>query len=297
MLPSNIVLTCLSSAIIQLVEHMVFFHCFRDGKCEWLDGGLRGFVAQFNEAFGKDYDLSKCPDIYDRTRKQPEVLLESKSLNYQPVVIERKKVVYPDKYYEKHRLSHDFFACFRALYEKELEPHLHKGMYELRIGEDALGSYTKRKLPVLSKSIIEHISNNLKTFLINDRISSNAPISWCFRQIPPEPDALYDSGLEIWTTTQFSASALAEAEKGIKSQLIRHLPAIDQKFQEYAQCLKILVLEICGDAFSIPSLDEIVEMVNSADIPSSIDQIWLAEPQDESGSLITYHRILISNGE
>lgn len=66
----------------------------------------------------------------------------------------------------------------------------------------------------------------------------------------------------------------------------------EQKFQGYADYLKILILEICGDNLSIPAPDAIVKIVNSANIPPNIDQIWLADPQDESENLITYHQIL-----
>lgn len=281
---------------------MVSFHCFRDddnSKCEWLDGGLRDFADQFNKAFCTNYDLSKCLDrsdsktkTNDKTRKQPEVLLESPG--HQPMVIERKKIVYPRDYYEKHRIFHLFFDCFRVLYEERLEPRLPKAIYEIRTHEKALSNYTKRQLRGLSEQIVEHISSHIETFTASDEICSNSPISWCFGKFQPEPADSFESGLKIHIRINscFSPSVLAKAEEEIKNELARHLPAIDEKFQDYPSCLKVLILEICGNGSSLPLFDEIVEIVNTSDIPPSIDQIWLAEPQDESGKLITYGRIL-----
>ncbi|MGA9382447.1 MAG: hypothetical protein WBV73_27115, partial [Phormidium sp.] len=98
------------------------FNCFRDaesewkkGKCEWEEGNLRDFVAQFNQTFGSKYVLVKCLDK-DSTQKQPEVLLKWEG--HQNMVIERKTIVYPSdpNYYSLHRRWHKFFDEFKKFY-------------------------------------------------------------------------------------------------------------------------------------------------------------------------------------
>ncbi len=42
----------------------------------------------------------------------------------------------------------------------------------------------------------------------------------------------------------------------------------------------------------IPAPEVIVEIIENATIPPSVDQIWLADPQDDAESIITYHQIV-----
>lgn len=138
-----------SGLIKEFIKSMGSFRCFRDGKCEWTKG-LQDFTFQFNEAFGKDYSLSKCLDVSDdKTRKQPEVLLEFPG--DKPMVIECKKIVYPPNYYKNHRYFHNFFDDFRASYEEKLKPQLHKDVYQICINENALYESSKRNLPKISE--------------------------------------------------------------------------------------------------------------------------------------------------
>lgn len=268
------------------------FRCFRDGKCEWTKG-LQDFTFQFNEAFGKDYSLSKCLDVSDdKTRKQPEVLLEFPG--DKPMVIECKKIVYPPNYYKNHRYFHYFFDDFRASYKEKLKPQLHKDMYQICINENALYESTKRNLPKISEQIVAHILSHLETFTTSNEISSDQPISWCFCRVPLiERDNSYESGLILAGSgrSRLAASNTVEAKEVIARKLLSIYSDTEQKFQGYADYLKILILEICGDNLSIPAPDAIVEIVNNANIPPNIDQIWLADPQDESENLITYHQI------
>ncbi len=41
-----------------------------------------------------------------------------------------------------------------------------------------------------------------------------------------------------------------------------------------------------------PKTGAIVEIIENATIPPSVDQIWLADPQDDAESIITYHQIV-----
>ena len=54
----------------------MMFHCLPpDSRYEW--DNLRGFVAQYNERYGKKYNLSACPEKVNRNTKEPEVALEA----------------------------------------------------------------------------------------------------------------------------------------------------------------------------------------------------------------------------
>lgn len=273
---------------------MVSFHCLRDDKCEW-GKGLRDFAIQFNEAFGKDYSLSNCLDISKRDSKQPEVLLEA--LGNKPMVIESKKIVYPADYYKKHRHFHDFFKSFESFYVRNLKPVLSQDIYEIGINENALYQNNKQKLPLICKQIVSHVLQHIEEFHIYNKISSTEPIPWCFRRVPENErdDESYKSGLWLSGSAKpllYRFETLTEAEEEIAKELAKHLSITDIKFKDYANCLKILVIEICGDILSIPAPEVIVEIIENATIPSSVDQIWLADPQDEVESIIIYHQIV-----
>lgn len=276
---------------------MVSFHCLRDDKCEWRKG-LRDFAIQFNETFGKDYSLSKFLDISEKgskqSTKQPEVLLEAPG--DKPMVIECKKIVYPPKYYERHRHFHNFYQYLYESYNRKLKPVLSQNLYEIRINENALYQNSKQKLPSISNQIVAHVLQHIEELHVSNQICSAEPIPWCFRQVPENErdDESYKSGLRLSSVKPFSYQfdKLAEAEEEIAKQLAKYLSEADKKFKEYANCLKILVLEICGDISSIPAPEVIVEIIENATIPPSVDQIWLADPQDDAESIITYHQIV-----
>jgi hypothetical protein len=44
------------------------------GKCEWAN--LKAFAEEINSTIGIQYRLSKCLDISDSSKPQPEILLE-----------------------------------------------------------------------------------------------------------------------------------------------------------------------------------------------------------------------------
>ena len=123
---------------------MTSFHCFRSDKnkhkkCEWQEGGLRDFAAQFNKAYGKSYSLSKCLDIADDG--QPEVLLEAHGSQH--IVIERKQIPYPSDYYMKHQHLHDFGEYFTTSYNKRLKPKLSQYLYRPSVNANSICGYKK----------------------------------------------------------------------------------------------------------------------------------------------------------
>ncbi len=295
---------------------MVSFHCFHDGKCEW-NKGLKHFAAQFNETYGKEYSLSKCLDISKKGTKhkqgtkqpkQPEVLLEASG--DQPMVIECKKIVCPKDYYKNHQRFHDFFNSFKSAFNKDLKHTLPQGFYVLCINE-SIYQHSQRELDKLAIQIVQHIKDNIDEFLVSDLITIKDPIHCCFRcDCIPESrpdDTLATSGLRLYL--EFNLHPLAfnekriEAEQIIKTELDGYLDptgeeSIKEKFKEYTNCVKILILELCGNFIFIPDFKTIIEIINNSkiindsSIPPIVDQIWLAVPEDESEHIIIYHRVV-----
>lgn len=273
---------------------MVSFNCFRDGKCEW-NKGLKDFAAQFNEIYSKDYSLSKCLDIAGN-KKQPEILLESSG--NKPIVIECKKIVYPKNYYQQLRHIDNFFHYFKIGFEADLKFILPQDFYVLHINEITLCQYPKRELARLAKEIILYIKNNVDKFLTAEMISIEDPIHCCFRfdfKTENECNGILDknkTGLSLYRGITREYGKEVEAEKVIAEQLDEYSNETKEKFQQYSDCVKIFILELCGIFFYIPQPKKIIEILKNSKIPHIADQIWLAVPDNESENIITYHRVV-----
>src|SRR5690242_10980821 len=92
-----------------------------DGKCEWAT--LRNFVGQYNMIRGTTYTRSRCLDIEERNQSQPELLLESPS--DEPMVVERKILVWPPDFFKYRRTEHDVFNQLQA----QVQPHFQDNLY------------------------------------------------------------------------------------------------------------------------------------------------------------------------
>lgn len=262
----------------------MMFTCFRDGKCEWLKG-LKDFTSQFNEEFGENYDLSQCLDISDSSKKQPEVLLESSGSV--PMVIECKKIVCPPDYYKNHRTFHDVFSCLQNLYREKLEPKLKNGAYRLWIEKDDLYKIKKKDILKVLSQILDQIEHNIKVFEKHQRITGKIPVAWCFELVN---DDEYESGIGLSCMQYRDTPSInwPNIEKEVSDQIQKYLKSASAKFKPYNDCLKVLVVELCGDIWSLPLPDQLGMIINSMAIPSEVDQIWLAIPEDEIESQITY---------
>jgi hypothetical protein len=271
---------------------MISFYCFNDGKCEWLNG-LHAFASQYNKTNGTDYKLSQCLDITgDTTRKQPEVRLDFSG--HPSMVIERKRIVYPLDYYKRHRSLHQFWHVFAESFKSLLEPRLQRDFFEIGISHDSLCTLNGRSLTALAASIVESISSQIATLETVGVISSEEPIPWSFYRVPiPDADLTVESGLSLYCPIDIirSETDLICAKAEIGRQLGKQLADTCKKLEGYEDCLAILILEICGDIFSLPSFVDVASIINASHIPQSIHQVWLAIPRDESGQSIVYHQV------
>jgi hypothetical protein len=240
------------------------FTCFRDGSCEWLKG-LRNFAHQFNEEFGKSYSLSECLDVSDSSRKQPEVLLESSG--DRSMVIECKKLVCPPNYYENHRKLHQAFSRLRELYITHLKQHISNKKHELWLDKNDFFELKPRKVSETIEQIVKHIKKNLEDLKENREISLTKPIKWTFRESDDdEQGSINLSYMQYSSTPSFDPEKI---EKEVKKQVTKYLKSASGKFETYDECLKILVVELCGDTWQLPSLPHLFLIFNDMHIAIS----------------------------
>ena len=160
----------------------MIFSCFPpDEKCEW--NHLSGFVARYNDMFGTAYRRSACLDVETRDEKEPELLMEAPGEN--PIVIERKSVVWPPEYFSDHRNKHDLLRFFVDRVPSAGNP-LAYSAYQLIVDEESLKGKTKKQVSKLAEQIAAVVLSDKRAAKSASGVSSRTPIPWCFRPVLPQ---------------------------------------------------------------------------------------------------------------
>lgn len=273
------------------------FECFRDSKCEW-EKGLSDFTNQYNRMFCKGYRLSRCLDVSadNRNTPQPEVLLEA---NDEPsIVVECKKIVYPANYFEDHRKWHTFYDSFSKAFHESLKRNLREARYVVEVSH----LIYKYRISEIGKEVVQPICERIRketkaqSFLPSHNIAGKEPIPWSFRQLGSYECEEGESGMgirvELWKTPLLSPQSIEQCERYISQELNRFLDEASKKFADYENCIKILVIELCGEPLLIPDSTSFQKICEQSALPNLVDEIWLAEPSfSEVYKEIDYYRM------
>ncbi len=254
---------------------MVFSCLPPQTDCEWAN--LRDFVVDFNADHETAYAREECLDK-DTTRKQPEVLLRAPG--ERDIVIECKSVVWPKAYYRSH--SHEHHLDERV---SDLVGHAFRDkMYELAYHEDSLKGVRRRDVDWYAEEIAQTILSNLGQAK-SGVISSKVPIPWSFR--PLAPHELYEDettgirfhvalGSMPWEEPSDYSQRLEALKAGYAGAFQRTLEKAVPKFEGYADCLKLLLVQFCGEGSNMLFEEDLIEIIEAASLPPLIDQVWLA---------------------
>lgn len=245
------------------------------GGCEWLDGNLYEFANAYNVANGTDYRLVSCLDKEvtgeQAPKKQPEILLKDASCE-KPLVVERKVIVWPEKYLLHHELEHQLWD----LLSKGLDENYKSGLYKFCIDEKVVHKHNQQGLKLFAEEILKKIR------------SQGVPAQgkgWTFRKCGPFEEEHVNKGI-IYTIIGKGLSwldnpedlpdkedELAKIRAVVEKQLLR---AAD-KFPAYQHATKIVVFEFFGETSSCSEEDEI-SVIRRAKLPPLVDEVWLAQP-------------------
>ncbi|SNT13800.1 hypothetical protein SAMN05421770_104338 [Granulicella rosea] len=246
----------------------MFTHFEQPGKCEWLGGGLNGFVDHLNRVYGTAYALTRCLDVVQIsgvTSKEPEVLLTD-SENEQQMVIERKSVVWPPNYLHRHQLEHDF--------ANTVWQHT-RGSYRDATYELSLNS---REFDQLDRKQIHDIANQIAAAMARVTpeqlpIRSRTPLRWSFRKVPEGEQENQSPGIIVshQQSLSFDDPDDDSARAGTTSQIQSQLEAAAAKFNNYSECRRVVLLDFYGTEIGE---DEIPELFKDVTIPNEIDVVW-----------------------
>ena len=263
----------------------MIFTCFPpQEKCEWFH--LREFVDRYNSSRGKAYTLTACLDVEGRTNKEPELLLSAPDET--PIVIERKSVVWPrEEYFADHRNEHDLHDLFVDRIRSLGDPFT-DSVYQLTVNAGSLKGKRKRDIDRLAEQIADIVLSDQVAAKSPRGIGSREPIPWRFR--PLSRGEINESvpetgiGLVVWEDPEPSepseiSQRIEAAKSGYASEFVRSAQAAAEKFVKYSHCQKLLLVQFCGDGSDWLQDEDIVEIIKSALLPKTIDQVWLACPE------------------
>ena len=264
----------------------VIFNCLIPGvKCEWFH--LKDFVTAFNAIHGTSYHRSKCLDVYGKDEKQPaqaskrpEVLIESDLDSEVPIVIERKAVIWPKDFQRDHSKEHILpDRVVDVLWGKFSD-----STYELAFHADDLKGKKKRQVEGFGNHISRQINANVGKAKSPKGIGGLTPVRWSFRPLDPyeidEPNRTKGIRIDISLSSSWDLQPVdfrrrrERALAGFAERFGREANKAGEKYSEYANCQKLLVVQFFGEGELVRD-EEIMEMVKGTQVPNQIDQVWL----------------------
>ena len=264
------------------IEQVIFTCLTPGGECEWFH--LKDFISAFNAIHGTSYDWSKCIDVYGPDNKQPakapkrpEVMIEAKGET--PIVIERKAVVWPATFQRDHSKEHYLPSRITSL----LGENFRDSIYQLELYAEDLKGKNLRQVEGFAKQIAQHIDSSSERAKSVQGIRSRQPVRWAFRPLKhfeidqPSPSIGFQSSVieRGWDSEpRGNMNSRARTLEGFAERLDREVSRASRKFDEYADCQKLIVVQFFGESESV--LDEdIIDIAKAARLPSQIDQVWL----------------------
>jgi len=248
----------------------------RKGICEWRDG-LEDFVAHYNHENRTSYTRTECLDIPRtgaQTDKAPEVLLTDSGTSRQ-MVVERKSVVWPKFFLQRHGHGH----MFSNLIFHQTHGSFQGSHYELTVSTDELDH--------LNKSALKKIATEIGSVLMGIDQSSipfrrSDPIHWGFRKTDADEYANRKGITVVWQQAQkaFTLESFIEsfnpnaAIVGTVAAMEQELAEAAAKFTRYGSARKLVLLYFYGDQLGEEDIPPLLDRIALQQI---IDEIWMAE--------------------
>jgi hypothetical protein len=244
--------------------------CLPSGsKCEWSD--LKHFVAELNLREESDYSRTSCLDLCSDV-KQPEVLCTS-SVG-KKLVIERKAVIWPAEYAEKHRAEHRFFDFICQKFKPVLDA---TSAYELQISPPDLIS--DKLLTKHVEKIYAAIFPRLAEVERGIVISELSPLAFRFQKQPSSERSLDEPCAGLAIVTIEKEVPLLDNQGRMEESFCQHLQQLintaSLKFTDYQSVRRILVIQPFSSSLYAAMLDVGADMLDSLNIPSMIEEIWM----------------------
>lgn len=231
------------------------------------------FVHYLNELEGTAYAFKSCPDKTIRNRPQPETLYIDPA-NTKRLVIERKTLIWPLDYAERHVADHYLMNAIKV----ELEALTKDAPYalELRIGT----AIDREELKHFAGLIVNAVKPLIGKIKPGEGVTSR-DLHWPFRfwlegederDFSDPPKGL---GITLLHNPSTELDNPDQLPTGLVSEINKRYHECEGKFAEYELDRKILIFEPHGD---LKYWDDSWWERASARVqpPKSISEVWLA---------------------
>ncbi len=251
----------------------MIFSCFPpQGKCEW--SHLKVFVGHYNSIYGKSYTRSECLDVEKRNTKEPELLLEAPGEIR--IVVEHKSVIWPPKHMSDH--SNEHYLCERICHL--LGDQFKDSVYQLIVNAGSLKGKRKREVGGLAEQIAQVVLSNETKAKSQRGIGDLKPTPWRFRSLSPyeKNETVPETGIGLKVRLPLETFQSVEiAKSGYGEEFERLATDAAEKFVDYADHLRLLLVQFYGDSSFTLGDEDVIEIIQSAQVPEIIDQVWLAQ--------------------
>lgn len=273
------------------IDWLYSFGCLPpSNENEWLN--LKDFVDIYNSIHSTHYILESFPENDNRTTPEPEILLRDGDAR---MVIERKAFSWTSDYIRHHQLWHEFYNGF----PEQVISTFSDDVYVLEINSVDMPT-NKREVIRLVNEIASSVLEHEAWIKNSEGIYTDEWPFWKFFRIPEidREDVPIESGIcyRLKNPFQFySKQEIKDLSPQIKSQVAKLIERAAPKFDKYRDCIKILILELHTNVltFSIKSLSEIIQTI---DIPESIDQIWIGgQVELNDGESVLDYQLVVNN--
>ena len=261
------------------------FSCLPIGNAhEWCM--LREFVGQYAKLSGKSYHVVHFPEVVNRNTKEPEVLLEAREDGGR-VVIERKSIVPPmdGRFMANHRNGHDLFDCFLQQMDSYGLDYSDT-LYRLSVRQRDLNNKRKQEIPKIAEQIASGVLLDWESVALTDwDVGGETPIWWEFRTMMPgerdfdDPDTGIVYTVNVGSTLSKSPDMIEQERLGYVKEFEHQAARAAEKFVQYADCRKLLLVQFFGEMVSGVGDEEIIEIIRAAHLPKEIDEVWVAREQ------------------
>ena len=238
----------------------------RETKCEWREGRLDEFVSHYNRENGTSYIHTKCLDIMptgEQPKPKPEVLVTDAS--GRRMVIERKSVVWPAFFLQRHQNEHDFA---NIIFEQTRD-WFQDGCYTLTV--------LTKELENLDNRAVKKVASEIGSVLIgsNPPLVSSTPIHWSFREADIHEYANRKGIVVIWQKSMtFEDFNSNDAIVGTAAAMEKEIAKAAAKFTEYEDARKVVLLDFYGDQLSE---EDIPPLLDRSAVQQIIDEIWMTK--------------------
>jgi len=202
------------------------------------------------------------------------------------MVIERKSIVWPPEEYlanhrNEHNLSEYFFEALRSHGDE-----LSDSLYQLSVEEVSLHGKRDRDVADIARTIASDIASHAYQARLSGGIGRSSPIPWNFRAVREsdrdESTPTRGIGVVVCGSTDYHdpdafRRERALANDGFRVEFGRQASAAAEKFCDYSDCLRLLLVQFFGESEFGPTDEEIKTIVVSSQRPKEIDQIWVAD--------------------